>query len=51
MHPQVIGRPSRLWVLEQTIRHIVESGQGEFTTCADYADRVAPKLIQDARKS
>lgn len=48
MHPQVIGRPSRLWVLEQTIRHILESGQGEFTTCADYAQRVAPTLRQEA---
>lgn len=45
MHPQVIGRPSRLWALEQTILHILESGAGEFTTCAEYAARMAPALL------
>jgi peptidoglycan-N-acetylglucosamine deacetylase len=44
-HPQVIGRPSRLWALEQTLLHIVESGEGEFVTCAAYADRVRPALL------
>lgn len=44
MHPQVIGRHSRLWALEQTINHILESGQGEFLTCPDYVDRVGPRL-------
>lgn len=44
MHPQIIGRPSRLWALEQTIQHILASGQGDFTTCAEYAQRVAPAL-------
>ena len=46
MHPQVIGRPSRLWALEQTIQHIRASGTGEFLTCADYAERVRPTLEQ-----
>jgi peptidoglycan/xylan/chitin deacetylase (PgdA/CDA1 family) len=45
MHPQVIGRPSRLWVLEQTIKHIVESGAGEFLSCEDYVARVRPGLL------
>jgi peptidoglycan/xylan/chitin deacetylase (PgdA/CDA1 family) len=45
MHPQVIGRHSRLWALEQTIQHILESGTGEFMTCAAYADRVRPALL------
>lgn len=44
MHPQIIGRPSRLWALEQTILHILKSGRGEFLTCADYVDRVGPSL-------
>jgi peptidoglycan/xylan/chitin deacetylase (PgdA/CDA1 family) len=48
MHPQVIGRPSRLWALEQTIRHIVAAGTGEFTTCAGYADRVGSTLLAEA---
>ncbi|WP_181275741.1 polysaccharide deacetylase family protein [Brevibacterium oceani] len=40
MHPQVIGRHSRLTVLEQTVRHILESGDGEFIACEDYAARI-----------
>lgn len=44
MHPQVIGRPSRLWALEQTIRHILDSGSCEFLSCAEYAARVRPRL-------
>ena len=44
MHPQVIGRPSRLWVLEQTIRHIQESGTGEFLSCAAYAETARRRL-------
>ena len=48
MHPQVIGRPSRLWALEQTIRHILASGRGEFTSCADYARQVRHQLLPPA---
>lgn len=44
MHPQVIGRPSRLWVLEQTIRHIQESGTGEFLSCSAYAETARRRL-------
>ncbi|WGW11475.1 polysaccharide deacetylase [Saxibacter everestensis] len=46
MHPQVIGRHSRLWALEETIRHIVDAGDGEFVSCADYAARVRPGLVE-----
>lgn len=46
MHPQVIGRHSRLWALEETLKHIISSGVGEFLRCAEYADRVRPALIQ-----
>ncbi|WP_432853801.1 polysaccharide deacetylase family protein [Amycolatopsis sp. CA-161197] len=48
MHPQVIGRPSRLWALEETIKHILAAGTGEFVSCADYADRVRPALLAEA---
>jgi hypothetical protein len=47
MHPQVTGRPSRLWALEQTIRHVMDSGTAEFLTCAEYAVRVRPPLTQE----
>jgi peptidoglycan-N-acetylglucosamine deacetylase len=47
MHPQLIGRYSRLWALEETIRHIIDSGAGEFLSCADYAARVRPRLMGD----
>ncbi len=45
MHPQVIGRHSRLWVLEQTIRHVLASGRGEFVSCAEYVDRIRDDLL------
>lgn len=45
MHPQVIGRPSRLWALEETVKHIIDSGRGEFVSCATYADRVRERLV------
>lgn len=44
-HPQFIGRPSRLWVLEQTIEHALAVGEVEFLSCADYAERVRPGLL------
>ncbi|MBL1118064.1 polysaccharide deacetylase [Streptomyces sp. 110] len=47
MHPQIIGRPSRMWVLEQTIRHVLASGRAEFLACADYAERVRPGLLAE----
>lgn len=46
MHPQVIGRPSRLWALQRTIEHILDSGTGEFLDCAEYAERVRPALLE-----
>ncbi len=47
MHPQVIGRYSRLWALEQLIVHALEHG-GEFVDCASYAERVRPTLATNA---
>lgn len=48
MHPQVIGRASRLWALEKTVQHVLESGTGEFLSCADYAERIRPTLAEAA---
>ncbi|WP_037359316.1 polysaccharide deacetylase family protein [Amycolatopsis orientalis] len=44
-HPQFIGRPSRLWALEQLVEHLLSSGRAEFLSCADYAERVRPGLV------
>jgi peptidoglycan/xylan/chitin deacetylase (PgdA/CDA1 family) len=43
-HPQLIGRPSRMWVLEQFVMHVLEDGRGRFTTAADLAEAVRPSL-------
>lgn len=51
MHPQVIGRHSRLWALEETVKHILASGNAEFVTCSEYADRVRPALIAASERS
>ena len=45
MHPQVIGRPSRLWVLEKFVEHVLESGRGRFGTLPDLTDRLRPGLL------
>jgi peptidoglycan-N-acetylglucosamine deacetylase len=44
MHPQVIGRPARMWVLEQFIRHVLDSG-GKLTTLEALCDEVRPRLL------
>jgi peptidoglycan/xylan/chitin deacetylase (PgdA/CDA1 family) len=49
MHPQVIGRPSRLWVLDQLIEHVRASGLARFTTCAALADEVRPRLLEERK--
>lgn len=51
MHPQVIGRHSRLWALEETVQHILSSGDAEFLSCAAYADRVRPRLTAERENS
>ncbi|WP_340537930.1 polysaccharide deacetylase family protein [Nocardioides sp. GXZ039] len=47
MHPQVIGRSSRLWTLRKTIEHVLDSGTGEFTRIEDLAARVRPGLLAE----
>lgn len=44
MHPQVIGRPSRMWVLERFVEHVLESGRGRFVRCGDLADEARRRL-------
>lgn len=45
MHPQVIGRSSRMWALEQFVKHVLDSGTGEFLACDEYAARARPRLL------
>jgi peptidoglycan/xylan/chitin deacetylase (PgdA/CDA1 family) len=43
-HPQLIGRPSRLWVLEQLVRRVLDDGRAAFVTAADLAESARPRL-------
>ena len=42
-HPQVIGRPARMKVLENVIRHILGHADVEFMTCSSLAERFLSK--------
>jgi peptidoglycan/xylan/chitin deacetylase (PgdA/CDA1 family) len=44
MHPQVIGRPARMWVLGQFIEHVLADG-GQFTTLEALSAQVRPGLL------
>jgi peptidoglycan/xylan/chitin deacetylase (PgdA/CDA1 family) len=44
MHPQVIGRPSRLWVLEELIRHARGCPAAWFARCDEIAAHVRSAL-------
>ncbi len=44
MHPQVIGRPSRMWVLGELIRHIEAAGGARFARCGEVADEFRSRL-------
>ncbi|MQA02242.1 MAG: polysaccharide deacetylase family protein [Streptosporangiales bacterium] len=46
MHPQVIGRPSRLWVLERFVEHVLEAGNARFRTFEELTDELRPALLQ-----
>jgi peptidoglycan/xylan/chitin deacetylase (PgdA/CDA1 family) len=48
-HPQLIGRPSRMWVLEQFVTRVLEDGRARFVTAADLAESVRPRLQGAAR--
>ena len=44
MHPQIIGRPSRLAALEGLIRHIADHDGVWFARCDHVADELRPHL-------
>jgi peptidoglycan-N-acetylglucosamine deacetylase len=44
MHPQIIGRPSRLWVLEQFIEHAMTNPTSWFARCEEIAAAAAQTL-------
>lgn len=46
MHPQVIGRPSRMWVLRKFIEHVLEHGGARFATLEGLTDELRPELIK-----
>lgn len=45
MHPQVIGRPSRMWVLRKFVEHVLEHGGARFTTLGALTDELQPELL------
>ena len=52
MHPQVIGRPSRVALLDRFIAHIRLRGDVWVATCADvarHAQKILPKATEGAR--
>ncbi|MDD4583033.1 MAG: polysaccharide deacetylase [Eubacteriales bacterium] len=38
-HPQIIGRPARMKMLARIVNHMIETGNVEFMTCGEAADR------------
>jgi peptidoglycan/xylan/chitin deacetylase (PgdA/CDA1 family) len=44
LHPQIIGRPSRITLLEELIRHILGHPKVWLARCAEVADAVRPVL-------
>lgn len=44
MHPQIIGRPSRMWLLEELIRHARSHPRTWFARCDDIVAKVRPRL-------
>jgi peptidoglycan-N-acetylglucosamine deacetylase len=44
MHPQVIGRPARMWVLDNFIKHVLADG-GRFASLESLCEAVRPRLL------
>ena len=44
MHPQIIGRPSRIAMLERLIEHILKHPKVWFARCDEVAEEVRPIL-------
>lgn len=47
MHPQVIGRPSRMWVLERFVEHVLDAGNGRFRSLGALTDQLRPALLAE----
>jgi peptidoglycan-N-acetylglucosamine deacetylase len=45
MHPEMIGQPSRIWVLEQLIRHALDRGGVWMGRCDAMSDAIRPALL------
>ncbi|MCC7284521.1 MAG: polysaccharide deacetylase [Acetobacteraceae bacterium] len=48
MHPEIIGRPSRITMLERLIRHIAGHPNVWFSRCDEAADALRPRLKAEA---
>lgn len=44
MHPQIIGRPSRMWLLDQFVQHVKSSDRAWFGPCDEIVSKVRPGL-------
>jgi peptidoglycan/xylan/chitin deacetylase (PgdA/CDA1 family) len=44
LHPQIIGRPSRMWVLEQFVERALADGRATFTTAPELAEATRTAL-------
>jgi len=44
-HPQLVGRPSRIWVLERFLEHVLADGRATFTTAAELAEAARAELV------
>jgi peptidoglycan-N-acetylglucosamine deacetylase len=49
MHPQIIGRPSRITLLEELIKYILGHSRVWAARCDEVADAVRPALRAEAR--
>lgn len=49
MHPQIIGRPSRITLLEELIQHILGHPRVWMARCDEVADALRPALRAEAR--
>ena len=50
MHPEIIGRPSRIVMLERLIQHILGHPKVWFTRCDEAADALRPILEAGATR-
>ena len=49
MHPQVIGRPSRMWLLERFIEHAAANARTWFARCDEIAEQARERLGASSR--